>query len=147
MQPKSKRWHIAFVKKHLFQLAKRSENFSQSTVLILSVFVQQCWTICQLRNMLFSNEISQVWVKFGFTGECYAATNPPCANFAAMINSWINHTLISEALRYTFGVPGRHKIVLALNVRGPSYLGLTRLISWLLMPWLLTSPGHQQPLY
>ena len=34
---------------------------------------------------------------------------------------------------------------LALNVPGPSYLGLTRSISWLLMPWLLTSPGHQQP--
>ena len=29
--------------------------------------------------------------------------------------------------------------VLTLNVRGPSYLGLTRSISWLLMPWLLTS--------
>ena len=37
--------------------------------------------------------------------------------------------------------------VLSLNVRGPSYLGLTRSISWLLMPWLLTSPGHQQPWY
>ena len=34
-----------------------------------------------------------------------------------------------------------------LNVRGPSYLGLTRSISRLLMPWLLTSPGHQQPPY
>ena len=34
-----------------------------------------------------------------------------------------------------------------LNVRGPSYLGLTRSISWLLMPWLLASPGHQQPWY
>ena len=34
---------------------------------------------------------------------------------------------------------------LTLNVRGPSYLGFTRSISWLLMPWLLTSPGHQQP--
>ena len=30
-----------------------------------------------------------------------------------------------------------------LDVRGPSYLGLTRSISWLLLPWLLTSPGHQ----
>ena len=30
---------------------------------------------------------------------------------------------------------------------GPSYLGLTRSISWLLMPWLLTSPGYQQPWY
>ena len=36
---------------------------------------------------------------------------------------------------------------LTLNVREPSYLGLTRSISWLLMPWLLTSPGHQQPWY
>ena len=34
---------------------------------------------------------------------------------------------------------------LTLNVRGPSYLGLNRSISWLLMPWLLTSPGHRQP--
>ena len=38
-------------------------------------------------------------------------------------------------------------IDLTLNVRGPSYLDLTRSISWLLMPWLLTSPGYQQPWY
>ena len=38
-------------------------------------------------------------------------------------------------------------IALTLSVRGPSYLGLTRSISWLLMPWLLTSPGHQLPWY
>ena len=41
---------------------------------------------------------------------------------------------------------------LSLNMRGPNYRGLTRPISWLLMPWLLmpwllTSPGHQQPWY
>ena len=36
---------------------------------------------------------------------------------------------------------------LTLNVRGPSYLDLTRSIRWLLMPWLLMSPGHQQPWY
>ena len=36
---------------------------------------------------------------------------------------------------------------LTLKVRGPSYLGLTMSISWLLMPWLLTSPGYQQPWY
>ena len=35
--------------------------------------------------------------------------------------------------------------MLTLNVRGPSYLGLTTTTSWLLMPWLLTSPGCQQP--
>ena len=34
-----------------------------------------------------------------------------------------------------------------LNVLGLSHLGLTRSISWLLMPWLLSSPGHQQPWY
>ena len=38
-------------------------------------------------------------------------------------------------------------VLLTLNVRGPSHLSLTRSISWLLMPWLLTSPGHQQPWY
>ena len=37
--------------------------------------------------------------------------------------------------------------VLILNVWGPSYLGWTRSILWLLMPWLLASPGHQQPWY
>ena len=36
---------------------------------------------------------------------------------------------------------------LSLNVPWQSYLGITRLISWLLMPWLLSSPGHQQPWY
>ena len=39
------------------------------------------------------------------------------------------------------------KVHLTLNVRGQSYPGLTRSISWLLMPRLLTSPGHQQPWY
>ena len=37
--------------------------------------------------------------------------------------------------------------VFTLNVGGQSYLGLTTAISRLLMPWLLTSPGHQQPCY
>ena len=34
-----------------------------------------------------------------------------------------------------------------LNICYKPYLGLTWSISWLLMPWLLTSPGHQQPWY
>ena len=37
--------------------------------------------------------------------------------------------------------------IFTLNVRGPSYIGLTKSISLLPMPWLLTSPGHQQPWY
>ena len=36
-------------------------------------------------------------------------------------------------------------IILTLNVRGPSNLGSTISISWLLIPWLLASPGHQEP--
>ena len=46
--------------------------------------------------------------------------------------------------------PEDHRMItplLTLNVQGPSYLGLTRSISWQLMPWLLTSPGHQQSWY
>ena len=35
--------------------------------------------------------------------------------------------------------------LLAFNERGPSYLGLTGLLSWLLVSWLLASPGHRQP--
>ena len=38
-------------------------------------------------------------------------------------------------------------LLLTLYVRGPSYPGLTRSVSWLLMPWLLVSPGPQQPWY
>ena len=38
-------------------------------------------------------------------------------------------------------------LLLSLNMWGPSYLILTRSVSWLLMPWLLVSPGHQQSWY
>ena len=38
-------------------------------------------------------------------------------------------------------------LLLAISVRGPSYLVLTWSISWLLMPWLLVPPGLQQPWY
>ena len=36
---------------------------------------------------------------------------------------------------------------LTLKVWGQSYPSLTWSISWLLMSWLLVSPGHQQPWY
>ena len=38
-------------------------------------------------------------------------------------------------------------VSLTLNLQGSSYLGLTRSISWLLTPWLLVLPGHQQSWY
>ena len=57
----------------------------------------------------------------------------------------------ADSIMASYELPYAIRIMLqqlTLNVRGrPSYLGLTRSISWLLMPWLLTSPGHQQPWY
>ena len=35
----------------------------------------------------------------------------------------------------------------SLNVRGPNHSGWTKPVSWLLMPWLLSSPGHQHEWY
>ena len=55
---------------------------------------------------------------------------------------WTNDDLGYRCINASLGLTE-----LTLNVRAPSYLGLTRSISWLLMPWLLTSPGHQQPWY
>ena len=55
-----------------------------------------------------------------------------------------NHCIDTACPKYS-GI--QHPKWLTLNVRGPSYLGLTRSISWLLMPWLLPSPGHQKPWY
>ena len=37
--------------------------------------------------------------------------------------------------------------MLTLSMWRPSYLSLIRSISWLLMPWLLMSPGHRQQWY
>ena len=52
---------------------------------------------------------------------------------------------VNELMKYLmrYNLPFRR----LLNMRGPSYLGLTRSILWLLMPWLLVSPGHQQSWY
>ena len=53
-------------------------------------------------------------------------------------------TLMTFQFQWMLGIP---LYDLTLNVRGPSYVDLTRSISWLLKPWLLRSPGHQQPWY
>ena len=41
----------------------------------------------------------------------------------------------------------QHILVISFLMLGHSYLGLTRSVSWLLMPWLLMSPGNQQQWY
>ena len=48
------------------------------------------------------------------------------------------HIIATDGLA-TQGVRASAAIILTLNVRGPSYLDLTRSLSWLLMSWLLTS--------
>ena len=59
---------------------------------------------------------------------------------------WLN-TPCSPKWYLPYLMNGELLVILTLNVRGPSYLGLTRSISWLLLSWLLTAPGHQQPWY
>ena len=53
--------------------------------------------------------------------------------------------ILSQTQPMRWRCVANHALVLTLDVRGRSYFGLTRSISWLLMTWLLTSPGHQQP--
>ena len=59
----------------------------------------------------------------------------------------LNGCHFAEDILMAFLWSGHHCFILTLNVRGSSYLGLTMSISWLLMPWFLTSPGHHQPWY
>ena len=57
------------------------------------------------------------------------------------------YVLLVSSQRHMYYCDKLNRVITALNMQGLSYLGLTRSISWLLMPWLLTSPGHQQPWY
>ena len=67
---------------------------------------------------------------FKTTGILIGLVNPKCIAIATFPNRSANRN--SSLILH----------LLTLNVRGPSYLGLTSSIPWLLMPWLLTSPGH-----
>ena len=68
----------------------------------------------------------------------------PEQNFAHILSSFWLKIFYKFDLNLTWTNVVRF-LIKTLNVRGQSHLGLTRSISWLLMPWLLTSPGHQQP--
>ena len=65
----------------------------------------------------------------------------------------VQTTMLLFQVLISYRIHGHHQCAhscpsdLTLNVWWPSYLDLTRSISLLLMPWLLTSPGHQQPWY
>ena len=74
-------------------------------------------------------------------------------NTALFIYVWERMVLGTNSNGSILGINANVVIILldyewlTLNVRGPSYIGLTRSISWLLMPWLLPSPGYQQSWY
>ena len=55
------------------------------------------------------------------------------------IRLYFKHTEFYQKLYY------EQALIKTINVRGPSFIGLTWSLSLLLMPWLLTSPGHQHP--
>ena len=58
------------------------------------------------------------------------------------VQGWVIENFIQEKFGVFWIILTRVK---TLSVREPSYLGLTKSISWLLTPWLLESPGHQHP--
>ena len=62
-----------------------------------------------------------------------------------LLKGHCHEPLLEEQLSHL--QPSVKKHILTLNMRGQSNLCLTRSISWLMMPWLLTSPGHQQQWY
>ena len=99
-------------------------NFNQNTI----IFIQENAfgnVVCKMPTILFKS--SMCWTKFW--KQCRKSTSQFSPIQAIQL-------MVEETVIY-----------LTLNMRGPSYLGLTESISWLLMPWLLTSPGHQQPWY
>ena len=75
----------------------------------------------------------------------------PWQHSACMEQKWrfdkllYNHAFMIRNLLGSW--PGEQLYNLTLHVLEPSYLGLTRLISWLLMPWRRKEPGHQQSWY
>ena len=102
-----------------------------------------------LRNKLQPNvnPNSQIFIENVFCEMLSISSRSRCIKLQPLgYHNILLHVLVITLLRdcdYLFKMYG----VLTLNVRGPSYLDLTGSISWLLMSWLLTSPGHQQPWY
>ena len=116
-------------------------NIVQNTIMLFSCPVQNFKMIKWLSNFSTSLDYTlaieydvYIWhvsprVSCGDSCQIWLCFKDQKATFAR------SNTLLTEKLKSE---------ALTLNVRGPSYLGLTRSISWLLMPWLITSPGHQQ---
>ena len=101
------------------------------------------WTITDFLpvgpNRTHFNEILITIQTFSFRIMHLKMLSAICLPFCSGLNVISNEEISLSAIKTSS--------FLTLNMRGPSYLGLTKSISWLLMPWLLTSPGHQQPWY
>ena len=89
--------------------------------------------------------------------DCQVTTASQCANIIWTNTTWFIVKSITTYLWYFLWMRSMYLLTFfaywyffrnfTLNVWGLSYLGLTRSVSWLLMPWLLASPGDQSPWY
>ena len=112
-----KRFCIQTVSKLQHGVLKRCNNFE------IWLMVWQCgWVACQILGELEDIEFNH-----------RASKSSQYLMMICLIEYWSDFRLFGEALTF--------------NVLRLSYLGLTRSISWLLMPWLLPSPRHQHPWY
>ena len=84
------------------------------------------WSLLFLHYVEFGH-----WSVFSHPAVLVLAYNCPMQCHWINLEAWVN---VSHEL-------------LTLKVWGRSYLSLSRSVSWLLMPWLLASLGHQHPWY
>ena len=76
-----------------------------------------------------------------------------CSGWYVGHNSWdlpVNYLSVKDTVGtvwYDSGTSCINRDLWTLSMQGLSYTGLIRSLSWLLMPWLFASPGHQQPWY
>ena len=82
---------------------------------------------------------------------CKTAVSPllkPWRYCSLALNHWFILFFMYIGFMYHVWVTSyKYYHLLTLNVQRLSYPGLTRSISWLLMPWLLVLSGHQHPWY
>ena len=64
-----------------------------------------------------------------------------------LCNSHVSLKMWSPTREFSSTKPFLVLALLTLSMRGPSFIGLTSSMSWLLIPRLLASPRHQQPWY
>ena len=99
---------------------------------------------CRPGSILLYGVIRPVWNKW----QCSSSV----VTYQAIRQQAITWANVDSDLCRFMASPGHNELSI-INTWMPEqndhelYLGLTRSISWLLMPWLLTSPRHQQPWY